>query len=118
MYKDFDNTLKIQSVYPSEVVGAMELWAYNIKSKQLTVFRAKSNTKGLSVHRTSISEYDEATSVSKSVRANKVDSVLKDLQSVGKVALRKFMETVPGTEKDKVQHRMSDETLLIRVTKK
>jgi hypothetical protein len=116
-YKEFDNVFKIQSVYPSEVVGALELWTFNCKYNQLTVFRASDPIKGLSVHRTAIINYDESSSVTKKIRANRVDGVLRELQAAGKVSLRKFMDTVNGSDQ-KLQQRMNENTVLVRVVKK
>lgn len=116
-YREFDNTHKIQSVYPSEIIGASELWVFNVKYNQMTVFRAKSSTKGLSVHRTAITEFDESNSFTKKLRANQVDAALKDLQSAGKVQLRKLLDQYKGSDQ-KLQQRMNDNTLLVRVVKK
>ena len=116
-YKEFDNTFKIQSVYPSEVIGAMELWTFNVKYNQLSVFRAKSATTGLKVHRTAIAEFDENNSFTKKLRANQVELALKDLQSAGKVQLRKLLDNYKGSDQ-KLQQRMNDNTLLVRVVKK
>lgn len=112
-YLEFDNTNKIQSVQPIRIFGASELWAFNTKYNQLTVFRSTSPN-GLDVHRTSIINFDPSTSQTKKLRAKDVDAVLKELQSAGKVALRSIMKNARGSDQ-KLQERMNENTVLVRV---
>lgn len=116
-YKEFDNVLKIQSEYPSKIIGAAELWTFNTKYNHLTVYRME-DASGLDVSRMSIIGFDSATSKTKKIKARKVDEVLRNLQAAGKISLRKFIDEAPGTFQTKLQERVNDSTLLLRVVAK
>lgn len=115
-YQNFDNMNKIQSVQPALILGASELWTFSTKYNQLTVFRS-ADAKGLDVHRTAITNYDSATSITKKLRAKDVENVLRELQGAGKVALRTFIDKVRGSNQ-KLQERMNENTILLRVVAK
>jgi hypothetical protein len=115
-YLQFDSMNKIQSVQPVRILGAVELWTFNVKYNQLSVFRT-TDPAGLDVHRTAITNYDPVTSHTKKLRAKDVETVLKDLQGAGKVTLRTFLKNVRGSDQ-KLQERMNENTVLIRVVSK
>lgn len=114
---DFDNIRKIQSVQPQRIIGASELWTFNTKYNQLTVFKIAEQTNGLDVHRTAITGFDETQSLTKKLKAKDIESVLKEVQSCGKVALRNLMKTTRGSDQ-KLQIRMNENTILLRVVNK
>jgi hypothetical protein len=110
-YLTMDVEHNLKSINPERIIGAQELWAFNTKYKILTVFRAK-DVHGLKVHRSSIIDYNEETSISKST-GRVTESTLKEVLSGGKVALRKVMD---GLKTDKIlQHRINENTILLRV---
>lgn len=113
-YLKFDNVHNIQSVQPERLLGAAEIWIFNTKYNQLTVFRMDDPQVGLDVHRTAIIKYDPKTSTTKKLKANKVDAALKEVLSAGKVALRKTMETFVGSDQ-RLQERMNENTIILRV---
>jgi hypothetical protein len=108
-HKEFD----ITSVKPTDVVGAQQLWAFNTKYRTLSVYNAMSNA-GLSVKGTTLTGFDEKTSIVKTLR--KPREQLKALTSAGKVNLRKFMTTIKSKEKP-ANGRINTSTVLIRVIK-
>jgi hypothetical protein len=112
---EFDNSRKIQSIQPIRILGASELWTFNTKYNQLTVFRS-SDPSGLDVHRTAITRFDESQSSTKKLRAKDVDSILKEVTDGGKVSLRSVMKNARGSDQ-KIQERMNENTLLLRVVK-
>ena len=110
-YCKSDAALKVVSISPAKIVGAEQLWSYNLKYKTLTVFNA-AGASGLSVKGTTIVGYDPKTSVTKTLR--KPAEKLKKLVNAGKVPLRKFMEEL--TTKDKpATGRCGADTILVRV---
>lgn len=107
-----DNTYKIASVNPEKIIGAQELWTFNTKYKIVTVFRAIDRG-GLQINRSSITGYDETTSLSKSV-GRKPEVVLDKLQKGSKIVLRKLMDELK-TDKP-LQTRINENTVLMKVT--
>jgi hypothetical protein len=111
-HMSFDNTRKIQSIQPVRILGASELWTFNTKYNQLTVFRT-TDPSGLDVHRTAITNFDPITSKTKKLKAKDVDAILKNVSEAGKVALRNIMKDARGSDQ-RLQERMNENTLLIR----
>jgi hypothetical protein len=108
-----DNALKIVSIHPTEVVGCQQLWTYNTKYKQLTVFNASGPT-GITVKGTTLIGFDVEASSQKNLR--KPEESIKQLLGSGKVALRKFMDTIKAVE-NKPSGRINENTILLKVTK-
>jgi len=110
-YKVKDDSLKLQSVDPIRVVGAIQLWIYNTKTRKLGVYNA-SDESGLKVKGTTIKNYEEATSVSKTLR--KPDKVLPTVTDGGKIQLRKVLDSI-NSKPIKMNGRINKDTLLLRV---
>lgn len=106
-----DDTLKIQSVQPEKIVGAQQLWVYNVKTKKLGVYKATGEA-GLSVKGTTIINYDEATSIAKNVR--KPDVTLTSVTTGGKVTLRNLLDGIKAKEAP-MNGRINKDTVLLRV---
>lgn len=112
-YLQKDDKLKIVSIAPESVVGALQLWVFNIKTRKLGVFHA-SDDSGLQIKGTTIKNYDESKSVAKTVR--KPEEKLPELMKAGKVALRHFLDEIRA--KDSVlKGRLGKDTLLLRTVK-
>jgi hypothetical protein len=109
-YKAKDDELGLSSVSPTEIVGALQVWVFNTKTRKLAVYRTES-TSGMEVKGTSIQNYEPAISEQKTLR--KPDEQLKALMSAGKVQLRKFMETVKSKKAD-VNGRLSVDTIILK----
>jgi hypothetical protein len=112
-FKKEDNELKLMSIDPINVIGAQSIWIYNTKYKKLTVLHAK-NSAGLSIKGTTIIDFDEATSKSKTLR--KPTETLQRVLSGGKVILRNLMTEIKTKESVAVGRTNSD-TILLRITK-
>lgn len=108
-----DDDLKIHSIDPKSILGAEQLWFFNTKTRKLGVFYADSE-KGLGINRKSISGYDEEKSVWKKIR--KPENVVPGIVDLGKVQLRKVMDEI-NCVASPVSHRISNETILLRVIK-
>lgn len=104
--------LKLMSIDPANIIGAMSLWVYNTKYKKLTVLHA-SGPKGLSVKGTTVIGFDEKSSICKTVR--KPEQVTKEVLGAGKVALRKIMAGLKTTEYA-ATGRIGSDTILLRTT--
>lgn len=104
--------LKLMSIDPNQIIGAMSLWVYNTKYNKLTVLHA-SGPKGLSVKGTTVIGFDEKTSITKTVR--KPEQVTKEVLGAGKVALRKIMSGLTTTEYA-ATGRIGGDTILLRTT--
>jgi hypothetical protein len=110
-YCKSDTTLKLVSCNPADIIGASELWVYNTKSRKLGKYVAAAY-QTLNVKGTSIINFDEAKSISKTLR--KPDEKLKEFAKAGKVQLRKFLEDIKATE-TRMNGRMTAETVLLKV---
>jgi hypothetical protein len=108
-----DTTFNIKSIKPTEVVGAQQLWVFNVKYRNLSVYNAMSHT-GLSVKGTTITGFDEKTSVTKKLR--KPEQTLTILQVGSKVVLRKLMDNVKCKPKA-ANGRLNTEVVLLRAIK-
>jgi len=111
-YKIKDDTLKLQSVDPVKIVGALQLWIYNTKTRKLGVYNAEDES-GLKMKGTSIKNFVENTSISKTLRKPAVTLPL--VTDGGKIALRKVMEGI-NAKGVKLNGRINKDTLLLRVT--
>jgi hypothetical protein len=110
-YKENDGDFK--SVNPCDIIGASQLWVYNTKTRNLSVYNAVGNS-GLSVRGTTLTGFDEESSITKKLR--KPESVIKPLLDGGKIYLRKVMENIKTVEQ-KATGRINVDTILLRVVK-
>jgi hypothetical protein len=112
-YKVEDTDLKIKSINPAELVGSNQLWVFNAKLRNLTVYNAMGPA-GLTVKGTTIVGYDEKTSMTKKLR--KPEVTLKTVIEAGKVTLRKSMDNIKGKAKP-ANGRINMEVVLLRAIK-
>ena len=116
-----DEKFKLASVSPDQIIGASELWVFNVKTRKLGKYVAKNpdptgmgrDGSGLQVKGTTILAYDEEQSIQKTLR-KPVDQ-LKDFKNAGKVKLRKFLEDIATTD-TKLNGRCNPETILLKVS--
>jgi hypothetical protein len=110
-YMKQNEPLKLVSINPADIVGAKELWVFNTKTRKLGRYLAKEYSE-LSVKGTSIINFDENTSVQKTVR--KPEEKLKEFKAAGKVQLRKFLDDINATD-TKMNGRVGEDTVLLKV---
>lgn len=91
-FKAEDKEHQIVSLNPAAIVGASEVWLFNVKYSSLTVFRSSSTT-GLDIKGTTIQNYDESISMTKRV-GKKAPDLIKEVLSGGKRNLAKILDTV------------------------
>lgn len=112
-YKKEDSEFKIGSVNPTEIVGCTQLWVFNTKTRKLGVYNSIDES-GLTVKGTTIQNYDESTSIQKTLR--KPDVTLPELLKAGKVALRKLLGNINAVEQT-LTGRINSDTILVRIIK-
>jgi hypothetical protein len=110
-YLKTNEPLKLVSINPTDIIGSKELWVFNTKTRKLGKYMAKEYSE-LSVKGTSIINFDEATSIQKTIR--KPEEKLKEFKAAGKVQLRKFLEDINATD-TKMNGRINEETILLKV---
>ena len=108
-YKERDDDYKIVSVSPENLVVATQVWIFNTKDRFLYKYVSES---GFVVKGTTLYEYNETESYKKKIR--KPDAILPDVQSGGKVKLRKLMDTI-NAKKTKVTGRINKDMIILRV---
>jgi hypothetical protein len=120
-YAKTDEKYKLASIDPTLIVGANELWVFNVKTRKLGKYVAANidpkgmgrDGTGLQVKGTTIIGFDETASVQKTVR--KPDEVLKEFKAAGKVKLRKFLDEINAVE-TKLNGRLNSDTVILRVS--
>ena len=107
--KEF-NKLKIKSIDPQMIVGAQQLWIFNTKTNQLTMFNALGPA-GFSIKGTTIHNYDPDLSIKKKLR--KPSDTIQKVLDGGKIVLKKLMSDLT-TKPIEVNGRLNDDTIILR----
>jgi hypothetical protein len=87
------------SINPTDIIGAKELWVYNIKSRKVGKYVANEYLE-LGVKGTSITGFNSNLSVQKTLR--KPEEQLKEFKAAGKVQLRKFLDDIKDVDINKL----------------
>lgn len=109
-YKDRDDKLQIVSVNPLELIGATEVWVYNVKTRKLGRYIAEEG-QVMQVKGTSLLFYDTDKSIQKTLR--KPDETLKEFKKAGKVKLRTFLNDIKTTD-IKLNGRLNSDTIILK----
>ena len=104
--------LKLVSVNPTDILGAKELWIYNIKTRKLGQYITDDMTGPLSIKGTTIVGFDAHKSIQKTIR--KPEEKLKEFKSAGKITLRKFLADINATD-TKLNGRINEEIILLKI---
>ena len=113
-YLKIDNALKLVSVNPVDIIGAKELWVYNVKTRKIGRYIADEHSGGvLSVKGSAIIGYDETKSVSKTLR--KPDQQIKEFMNAGKIQIKKYLDSIKATEV-KLNGRINLDTVLLKIS--
>jgi hypothetical protein len=110
-YLKSDEPSKLVSINPVDIIGAKELWVYNIKTRKLGKYVAE-EYRELSIKGTSIIGFSESNSMQKTLR--KPEEQLKEFKAAGKVQLRKFLEDIKAVD-IKLNGRINEDTILLKV---
>lgn len=101
----------IVSIRPVDIVGAEQLWIFNVKTRKLGVYNAEYGST-LSIKGTTVVNFDKVTSVAKTLRKPK--EKCSELLKSGKVQLRKFIDGIKATQIN-LNGRINADTVLLRV---
>ena len=120
-YCKTDDKFKLASFSPEQIIGASEVWVFNVKTRKLGKYVAsnidpkgmKREGSGLSVKGTTIIGFDETASVQKTLR--KPEEKLKEFKDAGKVKLRTFLDDINAVD-IKLNGRINLDTILLKVT--
>jgi hypothetical protein len=105
--------LNINSIDPKGIIGASQLWVINSKTRNLSVYHSV-DPDGLSVRGSTITGYDEVSSITKKVR--KPRDIVPQVLNEGKVGLRGIMKSLTTAE-TQANGRINTDTILLRVLK-
>jgi hypothetical protein len=119
-YRKTDEDLKLVSINPSDIIGADELWVYNVKTRKIGKYVASvidplgagREGSGLSIKGTTIIGFKEEESIQKTLRKPKEQ--LKEFADCGKVKLRKYMDDIKTTD-IKLNGRINLDTVLLKI---
>lgn len=103
--------LKLVSVNPTTIIGAKELWCFDIKTKKLFKYVAADFTE-LGISGTSITGFNEGLSVGKTLR--RPADQLTEFKKAGKVALRTFLDTIKTID-IKASGRINQNQILLKI---
>ena len=110
-YLKQDDKLKMVSINPQDIIGAKELWVFNVKTRKLGKY-VTTEFSELNVKGTTITGFDEIKSVAKTLR--KPEEQLKEFKAAGKVVLRKFLDDIKAVD-IKLNGRINEDTVLLKV---
>lgn len=105
--------LNLKSIQPVNIIGASQVWIYNVKYKKLIVMRTDASS-GLQVNGTSIINYDPDNSEQKTLR--KPQEVLPLVLEAGKIPLRKLMNDINSKE-GPAKNRLNENCIILRALK-
>lgn len=102
--------LNLKSIFPSNIIGASELWVYNIKTRKIGVYYGADEGK-LSVSGTTIINFDILKSVSKTLR--KPEETFKTMGATSKRAMTNWFKTISSKPLPIKTGRLNSDTILI-----
>lgn len=105
--------LKLVSLPTRDIIGAIQLWVYNVKTRKLGCYHAE-DAGGFSVKGTSLENFSESKSVHKKLRKPEVS--LPEVMIAGKVLLRNYMDSIRAVE-SALTGRLNSDTILLRILK-
>ena len=108
-YQQEFSELKLVSVNPEKIIGAVELWVFNTRYNRLGVYRAVNSVRGFSVKGCTIQHYDETESVQKTARKPK-----EALNVLNKRSLKAMLKNMK-TKEQPLTGRINSQTILLGV---
>jgi len=106
--------LNLVSVNPVDIMGAKELWIYNIKTRKMGKYVAATDSGQLGIKGSTILGYDNKKSIAKTLR--KPNEQLKQFANSGKIALRTFLEDIKAVPIE-LNGRLSADIVLLKTSK-
>ncbi len=112
-FQDEDRNLRVVSVNPLEIMGCRQVWLYNTSARTLTVLRSNGKAP-MSVHRSSVTNFDSTKSVTKSI--TNIKEVLHKVLNDDEDGLDGLMDGLKSIDR-KPQFRGTGNVLILRVIK-
>jgi hypothetical protein len=109
-FKEKDDTLKIKSVNPLNLIGCKQVWVYNTKTRKLGRYTALDDS-GISVKGSTLTGFS-SDSIEKTLR--KPQEIVPNVISAGKVQLRKLMEGI-NAKAGALTGRINRDVVILRV---
>jgi hypothetical protein len=109
-----DDATGLVSIDPTKLIGASEVWVYNVKTRKIGIYLADDYSKVLSVKGASLLGFSTKDSRQKTLR--KPETQLKEFLTLGKPAARKWLEKVKSTD-IALNGRTNEHTILLRAYK-
>ena len=104
---------KLVSINPSLIIGATELWTYNVKYKALTRYIAESGL-GFEIKGTSLLKFNTSESQTRALR--KPEQTLSEVLSSSKTKAAKLFASLTTKPKEP-SGRINEDTIILKVTK-
>lgn len=104
---------KLVSINPSQIIGATELWTYNIKYKALTRYIAESGV-GFEIKGTTLTKYDQSTSLTRKLR--KPEQTLAEVLTSTQTKAAKVFDAL-STKPSTPNGRMNEDTIILKAKK-
>jgi hypothetical protein len=111
--KYLDKHEELVSENSKDIIGALQLWVYNTKSRKLGCYNAE-DASGLSVKGSSIISFNETKSIQKKLR--KPEVTLPEVLKGGKVYLRTALDDIKAVAAT-LNGRLNTDTILLRIIK-
>ena len=108
-YQQEFSDLKLVSINPEKIIGAVELWVFNTRYNRLGVYRAVNSVRGFSVKGCTIQHFDENESVQKTARKPK-----ETLNILNKRSLKAMFKNMK-TKEQLLTGRINAQTILLGV---
>ena len=105
--------LKLKSIAPKDIVGSMQLWVYNTKTRKLGTYHAQ-DAGGLTIKGSTLLNFNEVKSVQKKLR--KPEELLPQVLNGGKVFLKKVLDEIRAVESP-LSGRLNADTILLKIAK-
>ena len=113
-YMDRHPELKVESIDPTQILKATELWVYNANRRKLGIYVADETQGALWVKNSRILGYSETRSVAKTLR--KPATQIAELMKAGKPVSKKWFEDLKTTAQP-LNGRLTGEWLLLKAYK-
>jgi hypothetical protein len=110
LYLTADEETGVTSLHPQELLGASELWVYNVKTRKLGCYYA-TDDQGLSIKGTTILNYDEKRSTTKTIRKPKTQ--VYEFTQGGIKWMRGYWGSIRSTPQA-ISPRLSRDTLILK----
>jgi hypothetical protein len=115
--KSFD-TMRLTSIAPEQIPGALQLWLFNVKTRVLIKYDAMDRG-GLKIQGTTLKNWSKTNSTAKKLRElknNQPISIINKVLSGGKTTLRNIFKDI-NTKEIQITGRINSDMILLKAIK-